>query len=129
MSQVLDDRQSADRFRQIENAHRVASGWLLPWRAGERRCMARTPTKVAAALRPRGHGRYPVTVADVSPAGCRIAQAGFLGAGSYAWITFPSIEGWYARVAWCQGDVAGLDFTQPLHPAVTQLILERSESL
>ncbi|HEX8525370.1 hypothetical protein [Allosphingosinicella sp.] len=89
--------------------------------------MARTDADIAAGFRPRGRRRYAVKVDQVSPAGCRIAPAGRLSVGSYAWITFPSIESWYSRVAWCEGDVAGLDFPQPLHPAVTRMIVDRSE--
>ena len=121
--------ESGDRYRQIENEHRVASDWLLPSRPGDRRLMARTHANVAAAFRPRGSSRYSVKVDQMSPAGCRIAPAGCLSVGSYAWITFPSIEGWYSRVAWCDGDVAGLDFAQPLHPAVARMIVGRSGSL
>jgi hypothetical protein len=129
MSQVLEFRVPADRYRQIENEHRVASDWLVPSRPGDRRWMARTQVNVAAAFRPRGRGRYAVTVDQLSPIGCRIAQAGCLSVGTYAWITFASLEGWYARVAWGDGDVAGLDFAQPMHAAVARMIIERSERL
>lgn len=126
---MLEFREFGDRHGRIENQHRVASDWLVPLRPGDRRCMARTEINVAAALRPRGQGRYAVTVDQVSPIGCRIASAGRLSVGSYAWVTFPSIEGWYSRVAWCEGDAAGLDFAQPQHPAVTRMIVDRSASV
>lgn len=46
--------------------------------------------------------------------------------GTYSWIVLPTLESRYARVAWCNGGAAGLDFAEPLHSAVTDMIVERA---
>jgi hypothetical protein len=38
----------------------------------------------------------------------------------------PTLESWYARVAWSQNGEAGLDFERPLHEAVTRMVIARA---
>jgi hypothetical protein len=38
----------------------------------------------------------------------------------------PTLESWYARVAWTEAGEAGLDFERPLHEAVTRMIVKRA---
>ena len=101
---------------------------LEPVPVGEQRKAKRAAAKTSAAFRPRGRSRVGVALVDLSPLGCRIEVETSIIVGSYAWIILPTLESWYTRVAWVEGGTAGLDFDQPLHPAVTDMIVRRAES-
>ena len=112
--------------RRLKYDHRIASDWLQMPPVADRRATARTPLLVEAEFRPRGQRRYCVAVENLSARGCQIARAAPLQPGCYAWIMLPTLESWYARVAWSKSGSAGLDFAQPLHPAVTDMIVRRA---
>jgi hypothetical protein len=84
------------------------------------------PAEVAAAFRERGRTRLPVQLVDLSPKGCKVKLTGAVVVGSHAWIMLPTLESWYARVAWTEAGEAGLDFERPLHEAVTRMIVKRA---
>lgn len=106
--------------------HRIATDWLEPAMAGDRRWTPRSSINSRAAFRLRWQRRFGVQVENFSTHGCRIAHGGCLIKGTYAWITFPTLESWYARVAWCDGGAAGLDFADPLHKSVADMIVTRT---
>jgi hypothetical protein len=41
----------------------------------------------------------------------------------------PTLESWYAKVAWREGDTWGLDFVDPFHPAVADMVIRRARGL
>jgi hypothetical protein len=125
---VPEFKTRAYRCRDSRSAHRIASGWLQPTLAGDRRWVTRNTLHLAAEFRQRGKRRLHVTVLDFSAQGCRIATEAGLKPGNYSWITFPTLESWYSRVAWCRDGLAGLDFAQPLHPAVARMLLSRAKA-
>ena len=47
--------------------------------------------------------------------------------GSTVWLKLPGLEAWYATVAWVGDDCAGLEFSQPLHPAVVERFVTVSQ--
>ena len=125
---MLRLRERTNRCRQIKRDHRLAAHWLQPTMAGDRRWIDRHEIELVAELRPRGGRRLETRVGDLSPLGCRIHGTCNLIVGSYSWITFPTLESWYARIAWCDGSAAGLDFAEPLHRAVTDMLVHRGPS-
>jgi hypothetical protein len=92
----------------------------------ERRWAKRHAARAPAGFRERGRSRTAVEVVDLSTHGCRIEVSGPLVTGQRTWISLPTLQGWEARIVWAEGGVAGLDFVQPLHPAVADLIVRRS---
>jgi hypothetical protein len=99
---------------------------LAPLPRHDRRWFERSPAEIAAAFRGRGRRRLPVQLIDLSPRGCRVKLCGNVAIGSHAWIMLPTLESWYARVAWSENGEAGLDFERPLHEAVTRMVIARA---
>jgi hypothetical protein len=94
--------------------------------AGDRRWTARTAVSLQANFRPCWRRRFGVHVENLSTHGCQITDPGFLIPGTYSWITLPTLESRYARVAWCDSDAVGLDFVEPLDRAVVDMIIRRT---
>lgn len=92
----------------------------------DRRWFERSPAEVAASFRERGRTRLPVQLIDLSPQGCKVKLSDSVVVGSHAWIMLPTLESWYARVAWTEAGEAGLDFVRPLHRAVADMIVARA---
>ena len=126
--ELLKLRERANRCRQIKREHRFAADWLQPSLSGTRRWTGRTKIQLTTEFRPRGTKGSKARVTDISAYGCRLERVGMLPVGSYSWVKFPTLESWYARVAWCDGTAAGLDFAEPLHPAVTDMLIARAEA-
>ena len=99
---------------------------LAPLASHDRRWFERSPAEVAAAFRERGRTRLPVQLIDLSSKGCKVKLSGAVVVGSHAWIMLPTLESWYACVAWSRDGEAGLDFERPLHDAVTRMVVERA---
>ena len=123
---MLALRERVNRCRKARAAHRADPRWLQPTLAGDRRWTARTRLQMSAQLRLRGRRRGPVELSDFSSHGCRIRNSGTIAVGNYAWLMLPTLESWYARIAWCDGAAAGLDFAEPLHRAVADMLIQRS---
>lgn len=99
---------------------------LAPVPRHDRRWFERSPAEVAASFRERGRTRLRAQLIDLSPKGCRVKFSGSLVVGSHAWIMLPTLESWYACVAWSEEGEAGLDFERPLHEAVTRMVIARA---
>jgi len=123
---VLKLEERARDCRSIKANHRIATDWLVMAPAGDRRWTVRSSVSLGAEFRPRWRRRFGVSVEDLSTHGCRIGNPGRLVVGTYCWIIFPTIESWYARVAWCDQARAGLDFGEPLHKAVANMLIRRT---
>ena len=123
---MLTIGERARERRSIRGRHRIASDWLEPRPAGDRRWTTRSAVDLDAQFRPRWRRRLCVHVENLSTHGCRIADPGHIVAGTYSWILLPTLESWYARVAWCEGGAAGLDFADPLHSTVADMIIGRA---
>jgi hypothetical protein len=91
----------------------------------ERRWVRRSDAVLDASLRERGRLRRLGKVANLSVQGCRIDVEEAMPVDAMAWITLPSLESRYSRIAWCQGGKVGLEFKDPLHPAVADMLISR----
>ena len=91
----------------------------------ERRRSPRHPAGFVATLRERGWGGGAVRVVDLSLHGCRIGLLAPLPPDARVWIRLPGLESLYARVVWCRGEQAGLEFEAPLHPLVVERLVGR----
>ena len=84
----------------------------------ERRRQARAPLSIAAALRERGRSALSAQLLDFSALGCRVDGL-ISGTGeTQVWLKLPGLESLAALRVWSNGNVAGLAFDAPLHPAV-----------
>jgi hypothetical protein len=116
----------ARECRLAKARHRIAPDWLEVKPAGDRRWTARSAVSIDADFRPRWRRRFGVHVENLSTHGCRITDPGHLIPGTYSWIILPTLESRYARVAWCDSNAVGLDFVEPLHRAVVDMIIRRT---
>ncbi len=107
---------------------RTPDPWRNPSWAGDRRSVRRLPYREAAAFRLSQRKPFEVEIANLSTHGCAVKSGEPQTVGDRCWITLPTLESWSARVAWCEGGVFGLDFSRPLHRAVAEMIVERTEA-
>ena len=77
------------------------------------------------SVRRRGRHSYRVRVYDASLHGCRIEFAERPQALETLRITFDGLAPLEARVNWVDEQCAGLEFSNPIHPAVFELVAER----
>jgi len=68
-------------------------------------------------------------ILDISSTGCLVEIDGILDFGEDATVEFPGGYVQTAKVVWCQGEKAGLEFTQPLSKAVLSSARLRSDHL
>jgi hypothetical protein len=76
-----------------------------------------------ASVRERGRSGCTVCLVDLSALGCRIELATDLDPDSMVWLKLPGLEARFARVAWCRGGFAGIEFEAPLHEAVVDALV------
>ncbi|WP_425505320.1 PilZ domain-containing protein [Sphingomonas piscis] len=84
---------------------------------------SRVALTLNAAARQPGRGKFPVRLVDISPHGCRIELFSSLSVGSHLWLSIASLEAKQARIVWCKGDFAGLQFDEPLNECVLATLL------
>jgi hypothetical protein len=70
------------------------------------------------ALRRSGQQGYRVTIHDASPHGCRIELVERPRIDERVWVKFEGLDAVEGLVCWVDGFVAGVEFVQPIHPAV-----------
>jgi len=84
----------------------------------ERRRQGRALIGMAVALRERGRSALHARLIDFSAIGCRIDGL-IIGQGhAQVWLKLPGLETVSAQRMWHDGNLAGLAFDTPLHPAV-----------
>lgn len=73
-------------------------------------------------------GQSPeVWLTEISVTGCQLAmREGVLTVGQYVVIKAKGLEGLPGTVRWILGEAAGIEFEQPLHPAVLSHLLRGS---
>ena len=86
----------------------------------ERRRIRRSRLLMAGTVRERTRGAIEAKISDLSERGCRIECVGAPFAGTQIWVRVPGLESQSAIVIWSQGSNAGLQFSNPLHPAVAR---------
>lgn len=121
----MRDRVNRSRQRIAPRDNRC----FIPTLNGDRRWVVREAVQTGADLRERGRPRFSVQVINLSTHGCAVKSRLMVATGSRSWITLPTLQSWYASVVWRRGDVMGLEFEEPMHRAVTEMIVQRTEPL
>ena len=111
-----------------ERDHQSPDRWLKPTLGGDRRWVGRVACRTSATFRERQRTRFDVEIVNLSTHGCAVKSAAPPVAGANGWIILPTLESWYANVAWCNDSLFGLDFSEPLHRAVAEMIIHRALS-
>ena len=91
------------------------------------RVSERVPIEVPAGLRQRGAAGVSVQVMDLSTHGFRAATHLQLEEGSDVWLRLPGLEPCHAVVAWTKANYVGCRFERPLHPAVLDMIVRKTQ--
>lgn len=86
----------------------------------------RVSLTISAGLRQRGAATVTVRILDLSTHGFRIDTHLNMQIGTQIWLRLPGLESVPAHVAWVHGHSAGCAFDRPLHPAVLDMLVQRS---
>ena len=70
------------------------------------------------SLRRSGQLNYRVRVYDASLHGCRVEFVERPTVDEQLWVKFDGLQPLEAEVCWVEGFIAGVNFLQPIHPAV-----------
>jgi hypothetical protein len=91
----------------------TAPSHLTPERRSDR-----VPLNAFVSLRRSGQLNYRVRVFDASLHGCRVEFVERPKLEEQLWVKFDGLQPLEAEVCWVEGFSAGLNFLQPIHPAV-----------
>ena len=84
----------------------------------DRRRSERTNLHLKLSARERGRTATPATLATFSAHGCLLTDGFFSTSEHAVWVKLPGLESQPGQIAWTDGRIAGIAFSQPLHPAV-----------
>jgi hypothetical protein len=62
---------------------------------------------------------------DISPTGCKLDLPERATVGQIVWVTLPGLQPIESKVMWMRDWVAGLEFANPLYPAVYEALISR----
>lgn len=85
----------------------------------------RVPLGCEIEFRRHGDTRYRVELIDLSPQGCQIAPPIRVQTDESVWLRVAGLEAIHASVCWAKEWRVGLEFDQPLHPAVFDMLVKR----
>lgn len=91
----------------------------------ERRRAPRLPLEADVDFRRHKQTHYLIGMHDLSASGCRIAAPERLCWGERVWVQLPSLQSLSASVKWTGAWQSGVEFEQPMHPAVFDMIAAR----
>ncbi|HJS40350.1 MAG TPA: PilZ domain-containing protein [Sphingomicrobium sp.] len=91
----------------------------------ERRRWPRRRVEAKAEFRRKREMRYSIPVHDLTAQGCRIGSPERLIRGETVWLQLPSLESLPATVRWTGLGVSGVEFDQPMHTAVYEMMTGR----
>jgi len=117
-------RDRAIGYRQTKR--QSVDPWLSPALAGDRRRVRRVACRTPASFRESQRKPVDAEIANLSTHGCAVKAAEPQEVGTRCWIILPTLESWSARVSWSDGALFGLDFSRPLHRAVAEMIVVRT---
>jgi hypothetical protein len=116
-----------DRTRtSVQGGRQAPARWLKATLGGDRRWVRRAACRTMAGFRECQQTGIEVEILNLSTHGCAARSAVPQRIGADCWLTLPTLESWYAKVAWCDGDLFGVDFAAPLHRAVAEMIVHRA---
>lgn len=78
----------------------------------------RVSLNALVSLRRSGQLNYRVRVFDASLHGCRVEFVERPQLEEQLWVKFEGLQPLEAEVCWVEGFAAGVNFVQPIHPAV-----------
>ena len=81
----------------------------------------------SVSLRRSGKLYYRVRIHDASLHGCRVEFAERPAVDEQLWVKFDGLQPLQADVCWVEGNAAGLNFRQPIHPAVFERLVNSLE--
>lgn len=76
-------------------------------------------------FRRTGEHRWRVNIVDISKEGCRVELPVRVSRGDIIWVAFPGLESIQGEVRWVEEWTAGIEFHNPLHEAVFDLLQRR----
>lgn len=79
-------------------------------------------------LKRPGHNRFRVRIHDVSTHGCKVEFIDRPNLDEQVWLKFDQLEAISAHVCWVDGPSVGLEFINPIHPAVLDMLLKRLQA-
>ena len=88
----------------------------------------RIPLQADIEFRRTGERRWRVNITDISPEGCRVDLPVRVVTDDLIWISLPGLESIQGKVRWVEEWVAGIEFLNPLHPAVFEMVEKRMRS-
>lgn len=86
----------------------------------ERRRNVRQGLVLDCTVRERSRTAVPAAASDFSVSGIGIKSHSSPLPGNQIWVKIDGLESLSGRVAWSNGSVAGIEFENPMHPAVAQ---------
>ncbi len=84
----------------------------------EQRRAKRNGVQLNCTVRERSRSAVDATINDFSASGIRIQSNGVPLPGNQIWVRLSGLDSLTGRVAWTNGNLAGVEFERPLHPAV-----------
>ena len=90
-----------------------------------RRANRRLPVATEVSVRKAGGFSFQLRAFDVSAGGCRVELVEAVDPDERVIVRLPTLEPLAAEVEWVYGNVAGLRFERPLHPAVFDNLMDR----
>ena len=91
----------------------------------ERRRDERLSLDADVEFRRKREAHCTVRMQDLTPHGCKIAPPERVDAGEMVWVQLPSLHSIVSRVKWTTGWQSGVEFEQPMHPAVFDMLAAR----
>ena len=85
----------------------------------------RVTLEALVSLRRSGQLNYRVRVLDASLHGCRVEFVDRPTLDEQLWVKFEGLQALESEVCWVEGVYAGLNFVQPIHPAVFDNLMVR----
>lgn len=94
-----------------------------------KRKSSRNHVQIIANLVVSSGERFKVTVLDLSQTGFRIETGNLIAQNSKVYLGMPTFESLQARIAWCDRNLYGCQFTQPLHQSIFEHIARTHPTL
>ena len=88
----------------------------------EQRKFSRVEVGTAVSVRARDGGRETGTVENLSVGGCAISAPGDYAVGARLFVTIAHFQSFAGHVVWHNEDRFGVEFENPLHPAIVDHI-------
>ena len=102
----------------------MSRGQLAILPTPEGRTAERRIVNLAARLREPGASIFDAEVMNLSTDGFMATVPNMLEPGTIVWLRLPGLEPQNSHVVWCEEGKAGFQFTNPVHPATIELLVQ-----